>query len=55
MSMNTYMTYIKDRKRGYMANYTVRKHPKLDHMSEKDRLGLEIVAERAALGEIVGD
>ena len=37
-----------------MANYTGRKHPKLDHMSEKDRLGSEIVVERAALGEIVG-
>ena len=39
------MTHIKDMKSRYMANYTARKHPKLDHMYEEDRLGSEIVAE----------
>lgn len=41
-SCAVYTTHIKDFKSRYMANYTARKQPKLDHKYEEDRLGSEI-------------
>ena len=41
-TMNTLITHIKDTKSRHMTNYTARKHPKLNHISEEDRLGSEI-------------